>query len=197
MGFSLKNIGNIAGGGLWSVGKKAVGGLKGAEEGYGDASDIYRQMYEQGRLDLSPYRAFGEEYGLNALKGYGKFNAPSMEDVYNSPDYNLGLKTIENSAAARGGLMSGNFLKAAQDYAGSIYNREYDRRRSDYQDELARLMGYTNLGYGAAGGSAGLASNAGNALAALRVGKGQAKTDRYQYGLDLLSSAAGGLMGMA
>lgn len=190
MGFSLSKAVKLGTGGLVDL-----EGMKGSERGYGEGADIYRQMYEQGRTDLAPYRSFGENYGLNALKGYGKFNAPSMDDVYASPDYNLGLKTIENSAAARGGLMSGNFLRSAQDYAGSIYDREYSRRMAEYQNELNRLMGYTNLGYGAAGGSAGLASSAGNALAGLRVGEGEARTNRAQYPLDILSGVGGFLMG--
>ena len=190
MGFSLGSALKLGTGGLVDL-----EGLRGSERGYGEGADIYRQMYQQGRTDLAPYRQFGEEYGLNALKGYGKFNAPTMEDVYSSPDYNLGLRTIENSAAARGGLMSGNFLRSAQDYAGSIYDREYARRQSEYQNELARLMGYTNLGYGAAGGSAGLASSAGNALAGLRVGEGEARTARAQFPLDILSGVGGFLLG--
>jgi len=170
-------------------------GLDSGSKGYAEGQNVLGEQYGKADKYLQPYRDFGTDYGLNALKGVGKFSAPSMDEVYQSPDYNLGLRTIENSAAARGGLMSGNFLRSAQDYAGSVYDREYGRKMSEWQNELARLMGYTNIGYGAAGGSAGLASNMGNALAGLKVGQGEAKNNEAQYMVDLLSSAVGSYLG--
>ena len=56
-------------------------------------------------------------------------------------------------------------------------------------------MGLVNLGYGAAGGSAGLSANYGNALANLRVGEGEARTNRAQYPMDLLAGVGGAILG--
>lgn len=173
-----------------SIVSNLVGGITGAnklESGYGSAIDSINQKYKMARKDLTPYRRFGEER-LGAYENFlagpeGRFTAPTMEDVYDSPDYNLGLKTIENSAAARGGLLSGNFLRSAQDYAGSIYDREYGRRTGERQNYINELMGQVGLGYNAAAGGAQLAAQQGNALAGLYSSQGQqlAETTRWPW----------------
>lgn len=169
---------------------KLLGGITGANKiksGYGDSADFLREYYGKAREDLSPYREFGKErLGVyeNFLSGpEGRFKAPTMEDVYASPDYNLGLKTIENSAAARGGLMSGNFLRSAQDYAGSIYNREYDRSMRERQNYINELMGQLGIGYGASSIGSQQALQTGNALAGLRTQEAQqlAEADRWPW----------------
>jgi len=123
------------------------------------------------RGDLAPYREFGEEQlaGLQAWQASpeGQFQAPTMEDVTSSPGYESRLGAVESSAAARGSLFSGNALRNIGEFGSSEYGKEYNRKQTEYQNELNKRMGFANLGYGAAGGSAGLAQNLGQRLANL------------------------------
>lgn len=175
----------------FNVGKflKKATGIEGVKKAYGSISGqdaakeqakagqnalaLQQQMYEQGRTDLSPYRNFGAN-SLTDMQSWlsgpnGTFKAPSMEDVKNTPGYQFGLNqgvdTVQNNAAARGGLLSGNALRAVneygQDYASGKYSDYYNRAVQEYQNELNKRMGFVNLGYGAAGGSAGLSQNFG------------------------------------
>jgi hypothetical protein len=60
---------------------------------------------------------------------------------YSSPDYQFalteGLKGVENSAAARGGLYSGNAMRALQERGAGIASQQY----GNYVNRLAALAG--------------------------------------------------------
>jgi hypothetical protein len=125
---------------------------------------------------------------------FGKYARDfNMSDFQADPGYAFrlaeGNKALNASAAARGGMISGNALTAAQNYgqqAGSqeyqnAYNR-YQTNRANQLQPLQSLMGVgqtsanalTNAAgaYGAAAGSNALA--AGNALASGQIGAANA-----------------------
>lgn len=70
-----------------------------------------------------------------------KFTAPTMQDAQNDPGYAFGLQqgegAIQNSAAARGKLFSGNtseaLAKFGNDYASTKYNDVYQRALGQFQ----------------------------------------------------------------
>jgi hypothetical protein len=142
----------------------------GALTGLGKMSqaDRNREMQErqlrESRGDLAPYR----EFGAGELTGFqdwlgseaGQYRDPTMEEVQAGPGYASRLGAIESSAAARGGLLSGNALRDIGEFGSAEFGRAREQRRGDYMDEYNRRMGRVNLGYGAAGGSAGLTSAA-------------------------------------
>jgi hypothetical protein len=135
--------------------------------------------------------------GLNvntSSPDFGKYAKDfSMADYQADPGYAFrlseGNKALNAAAAARGGMISGNALTAAQAYGQQMGSQEYQNAYNRYQtnranqlNPLQSLMGIgqtstnalTNAAgqYGAAAGSNALA--AGNAIAAGQVGSANA-----------------------
>ena len=143
----------------WVAGAIAVSSVVGAstaksaaktQAGAADrASDLQREMFEQTRADQAPYR----EAGYNALAnlqrtagnvpGAFKFGAG---DYQADPGYAFrlseGQKALDRQAAARGGLISGGALKAAQRYGQEMGSQEfgnaYNRALTSYGTDVAR-----------------------------------------------------------
>jgi hypothetical protein len=126
------------------------------------ASDVQQQQYEQTRADQAPYR----EAGYNALAelqrtagnvpGAFKFGAG---DYQADPGYAFrlseGQKALDRQAAARGGLISGGALKAAQRYGQEMgsqeYGNAYNRALTSYNTDVARENQLYNRQAGLAG----------------------------------------------
>ena len=96
------------------------------------------RMYQQGVELQKPFR----EAGINALNkliplsDYTKFGA---EQFQQDPGYAFrlseGMKALDRTAAARGGLLSGGTLKAAQRYGQDMGSQEYMNAFNRYQTE--------------------------------------------------------------
>jgi hypothetical protein len=103
------------------------------------AADLQQKQFELTREDLAPYRAAGQT-ALNALTplatNYQKFG---MDQFTQDPGYAFrlseGQKALDRSAAARGGLISGSALKAAQRYGQDMGSQEYMNAFNRYQTE--------------------------------------------------------------
>jgi len=103
------------------------------------AAELQNQQYQQTREDLAPYRAAGQT-ALNALTplatNYQKFG---MGQFQQDPGYAFrlseGQKALDRQAAARGGLISGSALKAAQRYGQDMGSQEYMNAFNRYQTE--------------------------------------------------------------
>jgi hypothetical protein len=103
------------------------------------AAELQNQQFQQTREDLAPYRAAGQT-ALNALTplatNYQKFG---MDQFTQDPGYAFrlseGQKALDRSAAARGGLISGGALKAAQRYGQDMGSQEYTNAFNRYQLE--------------------------------------------------------------
>lgn len=114
--------------------------------------------------------------GINALAQMGTGFSGKV-NLTEDPGYAFrmseGLKALDRSAAARGGLMSGSALKAAerfgQDYASQEYQNAYNRALTKY-NTTAALAG---VGQTAANTLSGAAGNLGNNLANLQYNAGQ------------------------
>jgi hypothetical protein len=122
------------------------------------------------------------------LQGWNQqFQAPTAATEQNDPGYQFrlqqGLQALENSAAAQGGLLSGNTGQAlegyAQNYASGEYNNVYNRALQQYQqnynifqqnqnNQFNRLAALSGIGQTAAGqlnsAGQGAAGNVGNIL---------------------------------
>lgn len=87
---------------------------------------------------------------------------------------NEGMKALQNSAAARGGLLSGNAMKGISNYGQESASQEYSNAFNRYQTErthnLNRLQSLAGVGQSAMGQSnsaaQNFATNAGNATMA-------------------------------
>jgi hypothetical protein len=149
-----------------------------------------QRMYDQTREDFAPYRASGTANlnQLNTLLGiggntgaadYGRFATadftPADFTANKDPGYAFriseGLKAIDRQAAARGGLISGNALKAASGYSSDLASQEYNAAFNRFQtirgntlqpfqvgaaagQSAAAMQGQANANFGSAGSQA-------------------------------------------
>lgn len=159
-----------------------------------EASKLQKQIFDQQRKDATPWR----EAGMRALTGLENADFQrdfTMNDFQADPGYAFrmgeGMKALERSAAARGGLMAGGTMKAltryGQDFASNEFQNAYNRFNSDRDRRFNRLSSLAGLGQTANTqvGQAGqnyanqVGSNmmqAGNASAAGRMGVANAYT---------------------
>jgi len=94
--------------------------------------------------------ARGGDYG-SLMKNFG------MEDFQADPGYQFrmdeGMRGVEGSAAARGGLLSGAAQKAIQKYGQGLASQEYGNAYSRFENNKTnnynRLAGLVNSGQGA------------------------------------------------
>ena len=146
---------------------------------------LQRQIYEQNRADQTPFREAGVN-ALNKLQGMADYTPFSMNAFTQDPGYGFrlkqGQKSLDASAAARGGLISGNALRAATAFGQDMGSQEYQNAFNRYQTErnasLAPYMTLAGFGTGANTANAqsgqNYASNVGNALVNQGVNVGNA-----------------------
>ena len=130
---------------------------------------LQQRMYDESIARQQPYYTAG----VNALPGYlkgiaagGEYVRPfTMADFRTDPGYAFrlseGQKALDRQAAARGGLISGSALKAAQRYGQEMGTQDYGRALQDFygRQEVARNAAAGVVGYGPT--SNALASTAG------------------------------------
>ncbi len=136
------------------------------------------------------------EFG-SLMQGFGEeFEAPTLETMQLTPGYQFrlqeGADLLQNSAAARGNLLTGATSEAltryGQDYASGEYSNVYNRALTEYQqnynifqqnqaNQFNRLASLSGVGQTAAGqlSSAGqfAAGNVGNILLGSAAQQGQ------------------------
>ena len=105
-----------------------------------------------------------------------------------------GMKALERSAAARGGLLSGQTLKGAtrygQDMASQEYMNAFNRYQTERQARLNPLQSLMGAGQTATNQLAGAAGQLGSGLAQSYGNLGQAQASAYVGGTQ---AAMGGL----
>jgi len=131
---------------------------------------------------------------------YGKYAGDfSMKDFTTDPGYAFrmreGLKSLDRQAAARGGLISGGALKAAQRYGQDLGSQEYQNAFNRYQvnraNQLTPLQSMSGMGQTTAAqlGNAGQ-TYAGQAGAAYGAA-GQAQASGYMGAANAISGGLG------
>ena len=128
-----------------------------AHEDQQAALDFQKKEWETTQANEAPYLAAGKD-ALTKLQDLS-FTAPTDVTEANDPGYKFRLKqgqdALENSAAARGGLLSGNTAKALEDYtqnyASNEYSNVYGRAFNDYSSKFTKLATLAGYGTGAAG----------------------------------------------
>lgn len=187
---------------VWQVaaqaGLSALGGILGSRsarkaareraQAYSDASNIVREAFNESREFLDP--RFEQEQAaigrVNALLGLGG-EGPDFSLFRETPGYNFLLdemqRAVERSAAARGGLVSGNTLTELQARAGGLADQTF----SNY---LATLMGLQSQGVDQT--LAGMRTNLGQQQADFRLGAGGARASGIEGAGAALSGALTG-----
>ena len=119
----------------------------------------------------------------------------NMSRFFTSPDYNFRLKqggqAIDRSAAARGGALSGNALRAGTEYASNLAAGEYN-------NYVARLMQMAGMGTQATNSAVQSGQNAANNIGNSYLNQGDARASGIagQYGaINGLIQGLGGLYG--
>lgn len=173
------------------------------------ASEVQREMFERNIELNAPFR----EAGINALNklipmtDYQNFG---MQQFQQDPGYAFrmseGMKGLERSAAARGGLLSGATMKGIQRFGQDLASQEYQNAFNRYGIERDRRLGplqslagvgqTTSQQLGAAGtGFANTMGNLGMNQANVQGNATMARASAYGNTLNQLSGLAGGYFG--
>ena len=168
----------------------------------GQAADLQREQFDR-QIELqAPFREAGVR-ALGKLEGASEYTPFGMGQFQADPGYAFrlaeGQKALNASAAARGGLISGNALSAASRYGQEMGSQEYQNAFNRYQTERsARLnplqslagVGQTSVNQlGAAGQN--YAMGMGEALGA----GAQARASGYMGGANAIGGGIGQYMG--
>jgi hypothetical protein len=155
-----------------------------------EATALQKAMYDQTRTDQTPWR----EAGVNALTqltqgtgaGGNLIRPFGMSDFQQDPGYGFrmseGIKALDRSASARGGLLSGAALKGitryGQDMGSQEYGAAYNRFNQDQSNQYNRLASMAGLGQTANGVNAtagqSYANSAGNNMMTNGANQGNA-----------------------
>lgn len=175
---------------------------KSQERAAGQAADLQQEQFER-QIELqAPFREAGVR-ALGKLEAASEYTPFGMDQFQADPGYgfrfNQGQKALERSAAARGGLISGNTGGALQQFGQGLASQEYQNAFNRYQTERsARLnplqslagVGQTSVNQlGAAGQN--YASGMGEALGAA----GQARASGYMGTANAIGGGIGQYMG--
>lgn len=163
------------------------------------AADLQMKQFERQVELQEPWRQAGIT-ALNKLTPLATEYTPfGMQQFQQDPGYAFrmqeGMKALERSAAARGGLLSGGMLKGAQQYGQGLASQEYMNAFNRYQAErnarLNPLQSLAGIGQTATNqlGQAGqtMAGNVGQAMGAAA----QARASGYVGGANALSQGLG------
>lgn len=147
MAIGLGTAALIAGG---SVAAAAIGSSasKKAASTQASAADraaaLQMEQFER-QIELQePWRKAGEQ-ALNKLIPLTDYQQFGMRQFQQDPGYGFrmseGMKALERSAAARGGLMSGAAMKGIQRFGQDIASQEYQNAFNRYQAERQARLG--------------------------------------------------------
>lgn len=185
-----------------------AGGVYGASQA-GKAADSQLQGQREAMALAEPWRQAGMA-GLNRLQeelgiggdpnaaNYGRSARDfSMSDFTEDPGYQFrqdrGMKALERSAAARGGLYSGKAIKDTLDFSQGLASQEYGRAFDRFQvsrtNRLNPLQSISGGGQTAANTMGAYASNAGDAQAAGIMGKSNALIGALGNGVSMYQNS--------
>lgn len=150
------------------------------------ATDAQERMFERQVELQEPWRKAGET-ALNRLSAGlatgGEFDKAFSETAFKAdPGYAFrmseGMKALDRSAAARGGLLSGATLKGAQRYGQDLASQEYQNAFNRYYAERANklqpLQSLAGVGQSSANTLTGAAGTLGSQIGSNIIGAGNA-----------------------
>ncbi len=193
---------SIIGSVLGSLGSSIVGSVLGSnaqKSAANNATDAQMAMFNKTQQNLQPFIDTGQSANksLNDLLGVGSDNpllspllkAPTMTEsqLQSTPGYQFnlrqGLKSTQNSAAARGLGSSGAALKGADAYstglADSTYQQQFSNAVTNQTNQYNRLLGASSLGENAAAGLGNNAQATGANIGNNIIGAGNAQAAAY------------------
>jgi len=186
------------------VGSAVVGGIvssdasRKASNTQRDAANLASQTQleseDRARADQKPWLdtgknalgVLGGRLGLDGGSG-DLLRQFSPSDFQQDPGYQFrldqGNKAITNSAAARGGLLSGAAVKAAsqynQDMGSQEYQNAFNRFNTNQTNQYNRLASLAGVGQVAANQNSSNAMQTGNIIGQNQIGAGNARASGY------------------
>lgn len=167
----------------------AIGSLFGgnSDTGYSSKANTANQrLSKESIAATSPYSTSG--VSANTLLSGLVQGTTSPEQIMNDPSMNYikttGMDQIQNSAAAKGMLQSGNTLKGLSDYNQNVNNQYYQQALQNLQNQVNTGMAATGM----ANQSRESLMGTNTAFAQQQIANKQAQT---QTGASLLGSLLG------
>lgn len=165
-----------------------------------DATKAQERMFERQVQLQEPWRLAGEKALGQLTSGIepgGEFTRNfSMADYTADPGYafrlNEGIKALDRSAAARGGLLSGAQLKGITDYGQNMASQEYQNAFNRYQinraNRLQPLQSLAGIGQTSANTLSGAAGQLGQNIGNNLISAANARASGYMGQANALSS---------
>lgn len=149
------------------------------------AADTALGMYTTTRGDLAPFREMGIDAGNRLNSKLDFLTSPITMDqatLEQTPGYQFaktqGLKSVQNSAAARGLGVSGAALKGAANFATGLadqtYKTQFDIENTNRTNAFNRLKSLIDTGSNAAAMTGTAGTNAANTAAQSQIAGGNA-----------------------
>ena len=162
------------------------------------AQDAQERMFNRQVELQEPFRQAGIT-ALNKLIPLSDYTKFGMDQFKQDPGYAFrlseGMKALDRTAAARGGLLSGATLKGAQRYGEDLASQEYTNAFNRYQTErnaqLNPLQSLAGVGQTATGALTNAAQQFGAQTGQNLQDIGTARASGYLGGSNALSSALG------
>lgn len=199
-----------AAGSIFGSSKASKAQARAAQQGI----DAQREMFNRQVELQEPFRqgGLGAQNQLLTLLGvnapgadtasaqFGSMARPfGMSDFEADPGYAFriseGMKALQNSAAARGGLLGGSTLKGitrfGQDAASQEYQNAFNRYQIERQARLNPLQSLMGAGQSATNQLTGAAGQLGQGLAQGYGNLGQARASSYVGATNALTGALG------
>jgi hypothetical protein len=205
----------------WVAGATVLGAVIGAGAS-GDASNaqlaasaeqarVQKEIFEKQTELQAPFREAGLK-GQNELMnllglskdtgaaGYGTLaKSFTGQDMYKDPGYAFrlseGVKALDRSAAARGGLLGGNQLRGVtqfgQDYGSQEYMNAFNRYQAERQARLNPLQSLAGQAQTSANTLTSAAGNLGNVLGENAMNVGNIRASGYMGTANAISGALG------
>lgn len=194
-----------AGAGLYGSSKAA----EAQENAAAQSAAVQREMFNKQVELQAPFREAGltaQNRLLDYLGLSGNVNAPEygslnrsfgMDQFTADPGYAFrlseGMKGLNAQAAARGGMISGAALKAAQNYGQQAGSQEYQNAFNRYQTERAAklnpLQSLMGAGQSGANTLTSAAGNLGQGLGQAEAAKGTAQAGNYLNQANTINNA--------
>ena len=194
--FLIPAAASLIGGAIQSNSAKKAAAANNAQQQ--EALALQERMYEEGVARQQPFLETGTEF-FNRLAQYHRDPQGGQNLLMMDPGYQFrlgeGMKALDRQAAARGGLISGGALRAAQRYgqdaASQEFGNAYNRLASMAQTGPRAAGVMSDLGTNFANQATGIYGNIGQTNANSQLARGSA----YSNALGGMMRSAGGMFG--
>ena len=193
-----------AGASIFGASKAAKAQKKAAQQ----ANQLQMAMFNRMQENQAPYMGIGKQASDLMSNKLLDFTKPVIMDqaaLEATPGYQFnlkqGLKSVQNSAAARGLGNSGAALKGAAQYAtglaDSTYQNQFNNAVTNQTNAYNRLMGVIGMGQNAAAGVGNAGIQTGTNIGQNQIGVGNAKAGAIMAGANALGNFANTVGGYA